>query len=126
MSIPITQRAKQQLHNNQVVRTQVAGNSKEYPVIEKDDLEPGVVAEANQDGTIFVNADVSDKKKAEAVEHEKVHMDQMERGDLAYDDKNVYWKGKTYPRDEMEEGAKNLPWEKEAWQANKRFKQQNA
>ena len=35
MSIPITQRAKQQLHNNQVVRTQVAANS-EYPVIEKD------------------------------------------------------------------------------------------
>tara|TARA_X000001382_G_scaffold93469_1_gene68020 strand:- start:423 stop:800 length:378 start_codon:yes stop_codon:yes gene_type:complete len=125
MSIPITQRAKQQLHNNQVVRTQVAANS-EYPVIEKDNLEPGVVAEANQDGTIFVDADVSDKKKAEAVEHEKVHMNQMERGDLSYDDKNVYWKGKTFAREEMEEGAKNLPWEQEAWKANARFKQQNA
>jgi hypothetical protein len=33
----------------------------------------------------------------------------------------VYWKGEVYPRDKMEEGAKNLPWEKEAWQANKKF-----
>ena len=33
-----------------------------------------------------------------------------------------YWKGKAYPRDEMEEGDKELPWEKEAWKANKKFK----
>jgi hypothetical protein len=124
MNLPITQKAKQQLHNNQVVRTQVAANS-EYPVIEKDDLEPGVVAEANNDGTIFVDADVPDKKKEEAVEHEKVHMDQMERGDLQYDDDNVYWKGKTYSRDEMKEGDKKLPWEQEAWKANKEFKKEN-
>ena len=124
MSIPITQRAKQQLHNNQVVRTQVAADS-EHPVIEKD-LEEGVVAEANNDGTIFVDKDASNHKKLEAIAHEKVHMDQMERGDLAYDDDNVYWKGEVYPRNEMQEGAKNLPWEEEAWQANKRFKQQNA
>jgi hypothetical protein len=112
MNIPITQRAKQQLHNNQ------AGN--EHPVIEKD-LEPGIVAEANKDGTIFVDKDASPKKKEEAVAHEEVHMDQMERGDLSYDDDNVYWKGNTYSRDEMEEGDKQLPWEKEAWQANKKF-----
>jgi hypothetical protein len=34
---------------------------------------------------------------------------------LAYDDKNVYWKGKKYSRASMEEGNKNLPWEKEAY-----------
>jgi hypothetical protein len=39
----------------------------------------------------------------------------MKRGDLDYDDKNVYWKGKVYPRSKMSEGAKNLPWEKEAY-----------
>ena len=123
MNIPITQKAKQQLHNNQVVRTQVAGGV-EHPIIEKD-LGPGIVAEANNDGTIFVNEDASDHKKIEAIAHEKVHMDQMERGDLNYDDDNVYWKGEVYPRDEMEEGAKDLPWEKEAWKANKKFKEQN-
>jgi len=32
-----------------------------------------------------------------------------------YDDDNVYWKGKKYPRSVMKEGAKNLPWEKEAY-----------
>jgi hypothetical protein len=36
MAIPITQRAKQNLHNNQVVRTDVAGGlNNEHPVIEK-------------------------------------------------------------------------------------------
>ena len=42
--------------------------------------------------------------------------------DVLYDDKNVYWKGETYPRDEMEEGAKNLPWEKEAYDKTKNMK----
>jgi hypothetical protein len=110
MSIPITQRAKQKYNNNS-----------EYPVIEKD-LEPGVVAEANNDGTIFVDKDASAAKKKEAIAHEEVHMDQMERGDLAYDDDNVYWKGKTYPRANMNEGSKKLPWEQEAWKANEKFK----
>jgi hypothetical protein len=39
----------------------------------------------------------------------------MKRGDLNYDDSAVYWKGKTYSRSKMQEGAKNLPWEKEAY-----------
>jgi hypothetical protein len=39
----------------------------------------------------------------------------MERGDLDYDDDYVYWKGKKYSRANMKEGAKNLPWEKEAY-----------
>jgi hypothetical protein len=31
----------------------------------------------------------------------------------------VYWKGKTYSRADMEEGAKNLPWEAEAYKNSK-------
>ena len=42
-------------------------------------------------------------------------VDQVKRGDLDYDDDNVYWKGKVYPRATMDEGAKNLPWEAEAY-----------
>lgn len=109
MTQPITQKAKSRISNNNI------------PVIEKD-LDKGIVAEANNDGTIYVDKDVSENKKQEAIQHEMVHMDQMERGDLNYDDDNVYWKGKVYPRDEMEEGDKELPWEKEAWKANKKFK----
>ncbi len=85
------------------------------PVIIKDDLEEGVQAEANRDGTIFVSSDLPESKVQDAVNHEKVHLDQMKRGDLDYDDNNVYWKGKTYSRADMEEGAKNLPWEAEAY-----------
>ena len=39
----------------------------------------------------------------------------MKRGDLDYDDNNVYWKGKKYSITQMKEGAKNLPWEAEAY-----------
>jgi hypothetical protein len=86
------------------------------PVIRKD-LEGGVVAEANRDGSIYVDKDVKPGSplEKEAIAHEKVHLNQMNRGDLDYDDKNVYWKGKIYPRSKMNEGAKNLPWEKEAY-----------
>jgi len=121
MAIPITQKAKGHF-GNKVVKTNVAAGG--HPVIEKK-LEDDVVAEANNDGTIFVNEDASKHKKLEAIAHEQVHMDQMERGDLNYDDENVYWKGKAYPRDEMVEGDKKLPWEQEAWKANKEFKKNN-
>ena len=43
------------------------------------------------------------------------HDQEVKRGDLDYDDDNVYWKGKVYPRSKMHEGAKNLPWEAEAY-----------
>jgi hypothetical protein len=39
----------------------------------------------------------------------------MKRGDLDYDDDNVFWKGKKYPRSKMQEGSKKLPWEIEAY-----------
>ena len=39
----------------------------------------------------------------------------MKRGDLDYDDDCVWWKGKCWPRDEMKEGAEDLPWEAEAY-----------
>ena len=44
-----------------------------------------------------------------------MHIDQVKRGDLDYDDSAVYWKGKTYLRSKMKEGNPNLPWEKEAY-----------
>ena len=40
-------------------------------------------------------------------------------------DKNVYWKGKTYPRSKMKEGAKNLPWEKEVYDKTKEDNKMN-
>ena len=92
-------------------------NEDQQPEIIKKDLGKDIIAEANNDGTIYLDKSVSESSKLgkEAISHEKVHLDQMERGDLSYDDNNVYWKGKAYPRLSMNEGAKNLPWEKEAY-----------
>ena len=79
------------------------------------DMEEGVMGKANNNGTIIINKDLDPKMLNKVVKHEMVHIDQMKRGDLDYDDKNVYWKGKVYPRATMNEGAKNLPWEDEAY-----------
>jgi len=84
------------------------------PIYERN-LEAGVMGEANNNGTILVNKNLSPLEKQKVVDHEMVHIDQMERGDLDYDNNNVYWKGKKYSRASMVEGAKNLPWEDEAY-----------
>jgi hypothetical protein len=78
-------------------------------------MEDGVMGKANNNGTIIINKDVPINKIQDVINHEKVHIDQMKRGDLNYDDKYVYWKGKKYSRAQMQEGAKNLPWEAEAY-----------
>jgi len=91
-------------------------NDSDTPILKKD-LGKNVVAEANKDGTIFLDKAVSKDSKLgkEAIAHEKVHIDQMKRGDLDYDDGFVYWKNKKYSRNKMKEGAEDLPWEKEAY-----------
>jgi hypothetical protein len=79
------------------------------------DMEDDVMGKANNNGTIIVNKDLDPSQIDEVIAHEKIHIEQMERGDLDYDNENVYWKGKTYSRADMKEGAKNLPWEAEAY-----------
>jgi hypothetical protein len=78
-------------------------------------MEDGVMGKANKNGTIILNKDLDPSQCDKVIAHEKVHIDQMKRGDLDYDDNNVYWKGKKYSRAQMQEGAKNLPWEAEAY-----------
>ena len=78
--------------------------------------EDGVLGRANRNGTITINSKVSSPTQLKKIiKHEKVHLDQMKRGDLDYDDQYVYWKGKKYSRDEMDEGNAKLPWEDEAY-----------
>ena len=79
------------------------------------DMEDGVLGKANNNGTIIINKDVPCDKIQDVVDHEMVNINQMRRGDLDYDDKNVYWKGKVIPRSSIKEGAKGLPWEDEAY-----------
>ena len=78
-------------------------------------MEDGVLGKANNNGTIIIDENLSAAQMQGVIDHEKVHIDQMKRGDLDYDDKYVYWKGKKYLRSEMQEGNKKLPWEAEAY-----------
>ena len=84
------------------------------PIIKKT-LESGVHGITLNDGTIIINKNLSPVQQKLAVSHEKIHRDQIMRGDLSYDDENVYWKGKAYPRKNMKEGSSALKWEKEAY-----------
>ena len=86
------------------------------PIYSKD-MDDNVLGMAQSNGTILINKNVSplELKKNKTISHELVHIDQMKRGDLNYDAANVYWRGKKYPRSKMNEGAKNLPWEAEAY-----------
>jgi len=81
------------------------------------DIDGGALGMANDNGTIIVNPDIDPEQEEGVIKHEKVHLDQMERGDLSYSDDSVTWKGKKYLRKTMDEGNKNLPWEKEAYKA---------
>jgi len=83
------------------------------------DTEEGVMGQANNNGTIVVDKNLSPLEQEDVVRHEKVHLDQMKRGDLEYNDDSVTWKGKKYSRAEMDEGNRKLPWEVEAYKANK-------
>ena len=79
------------------------------------DMEDGVLGKANNNGSIIINKNVDPSEVESVVKHEQIHINQMKRGDLDYDDKYVYWKGKKYSRARMDEGSKNLPWEAEAY-----------
>jgi hypothetical protein len=78
-------------------------------------MQDGAIGKANNNGTIIIADGCSKKQEDDVIAHEKIHIEQMLRGDLDYDDDYVYWKGKKYPRSKMNEGAKNLPWEAEAY-----------
>lgn len=85
------------------------------------DLEEGVMGIADENGSILINKNITNKEEQQdVIDHEKVHLDQMKRGDLSYNDESVTWKGKKYPRTGPKafyEGDETLPWEKEAYNA---------
>ena len=91
--------------------------SADHTPIYSVDMDDNILGMAQNNGTILINKNVSplELKKSKTIEHEKVHLDQMKRGDLNYTDTHVIWKGKKYPRKNMKEGSKKLPWEAEAY-----------
>ena len=96
------------------------------PVIRKD-LAPGVLGEANMDGSIYISNTIEPGSYQErhTVSHEMRHATDMKVGKLAYSDDAVKWDGQIYPRKNgkiyfeekwVPEGAKDFPWEKMPWE----------
>jgi hypothetical protein len=102
------------------------------PIIRKP-LEPGVMGEANMDGSIYISDQIqpgSDIEK-QVVNHEMRHSTDMKTGKLEYGDDYVKWNGNTYPRQTIngkdmiivdgvakEAGDGGFPWEREANNGN--------
>ena len=106
-------------------------NQRKVPVFKKQ-LEDGVVAEANNDGTIYVNSNANIDRETynRAIKHEMKHMEDMEIGKADYGDEWVMWNGDIFFRKEVNgekvidgpngrwpEGHPNHPWEAEAIEA---------
>ena len=93
------------------------------PVIRKDDLAKGVMAEANIDGSIYISDKVVPGSEQEKMilQHEMRHLVDMKVGKLAYSDDDITWMGETYERkggkinyngEWLPEGTRDFPWEK--------------
>ena len=105
---------------------------KKGQIIPKNDLAPGIVAEANNDGSIFVNSKVrpGSPKFNRAIRHEQQHIRDMASGRAEYGDEWVMWEDKIYfrrdidgvkvidgPAGRLPEGHPDHPWEKSAIKA---------
>ena len=99
-------------------------SSSNTPIFRKK-LEEGIIAEANMDGSIFVDESVDPNSSMfkTAIKHEQMHLDQMADGRAAYGENWVMWEGKIYfrrngmidgPNGRWPEGDENHPWEQEA------------
>ena len=98
------------------------------PVIKKN-LKQGVVAEANNDGTVFMSKDVEEgsPKYNQALKHELKHMNDMASGKAQYGENWVGWEGNIFfrrningemmidgPAGRLPEGHPDHPLEEEA------------
>jgi hypothetical protein len=86
----------------------------------RKNLDDGSAAKSNHTG-IVLQTGLSPEMEGAAIEHEKVHQYQQRRGDLDYDENNFYWKGKTYPRKNLNEHNAKLPWEVEAYKESNKI-----
>jgi hypothetical protein len=77
-----------------------------------------IMGRADKRGTILINQDMTHQEDIiDTINHEEVHIKQLASGELDYDEDNVYFKGKTYPRSTFNEANKKLPWEAPAYKA---------
>ena len=98
------------------------------PVIRKN-LAPGIMGEANMDGSIYISdkLEPGSEEERKVITHEMRHATDMRIGKLAYADDHIKFNGTTYPRETIngqdmilvedqwkEAGAHDFPWEMDA------------
>ena len=121
-------RSKMKFHQESGGDASVPGT----PVIRMD-LDPGVMGEANMDGSIYISdriiPDSFDERQV--VSHEMRHATDIKIGKLEYADDYIKWNGVTFPRktrynkdmiqvegEWKEAGDGGFPWENEANNGN--------
>jgi len=125
-------RARKPIANGGVIDKKLSFKTEEVsipgnPVIRKN-LDPGILGEANMDGSIFISNKIQpgSEEEKQVLLHEMRHATDMKLGKLAYDDNSVYYDGITYPREtingrdmikvdgQWKEAGDDFPWEKTA------------
>ena len=96
-------------------------------------LEPGVMGEANMDGSIYISNKLEPDsfEERQVINHEMRHATDMKIGKLEYADDHIKWNGETFPRETIdgkdmilvkgewkEAGHEGFPWESEANNGN--------
>ena len=98
------------------------------PVIRKD-LEPGVLGEANMDGSIYISNELEPGsfEERQTINHEMKHATNMKIGKEGYTDDYIMYNGEKFPRETRngkdmilvygewkEAGDEDFPWERHA------------
>ena len=74
----------------------------------------GILGVANKNCTMRVHKDLTGEELEKVIDHERVHVEQIKKGDLDYDDNYMYWKGKKIKRSENMDGNPALKHEQES------------
>ena len=102
------------------------------PVI-RTNLAPGVMGEANMDGSIYISNKLEPNgfQERQTISHEMRHATDMKIGKLAYEDDSITYNGEEFPRMDIdgvdsilvdgewkEAGDTGFPWENDANNGN--------
>ena len=98
------------------------------PVIRKN-LAPGIMGEANMDGSIYISNTIQPDsfEERQVISHEMRHATDIKIGKLEYTDDYIKWNGETFERETRngkdmikvdgkwkEAGSHGFPWENDA------------
>jgi hypothetical protein len=83
------------------------------PVYERDMSGDPAVGRTLKNGVIIMEEDLSPSMKTETHSHEQTHVNQMKHEGFDWDEKQIYYKGKTYSKEHFAKGTG--PWEGPAY-----------